>query len=329
VKGAWHVKSGRIGRVVQILTTLQAARGYGPDELAKIFGTSRRTVFRDLKELQAIGVPYHYDPKKGSYTLDPEFFLPPIDLNLQEALSLLILVHKFGAQTQIPFRKSALLAGLKIENNLPARLKQYCKTALQSISTRTSAQAPMSRLDGVFADLQKAITGKKIVHIRYQSLFEDQAIELDLHPCHLLYNHRAWYVLGFSQMHKSVRTFKLSRIIQMTTLEKCFVEADLFDIYEYFGRAWSMIPEGRLHDVKLRFLPKVAQNVTEVHWHTTQKVQFDEDGSALLEFRVDGLGEIFWWVLGYGDQVQVLAPKALRDRIIWAAENMIKLNRNL
>jgi predicted DNA-binding transcriptional regulator YafY len=48
-----------------------------------------------------------------------------------------------------------------------------------------------------------------------------------------------------------------------------------------------------------------------------------------MEFRVDGLGEISWWVLGYGDQVQVLAPKALRDRLIETARNMINLNKQL
>jgi len=69
--------------------------------------------------------------------------------------------------------------------------------------------------------------------------------------------------------------------------------------------------------------------VAEVHWHDTQKVTQHSDGSATVEFRVDGLGEIFWWVLGYGDQVQVLAPKALRKRIVEAAENIIRLNGHL
>ena len=95
---------------------------------------------------------------------------------------------------------------------------------------------------------------------------------------------------------------------------------------DYLGRAWSMIPEGRLYNVKLRFLPKVAENVTEVQWHKTQKVTRNNDGSATVEFRVDGLGEISWWTLGYGDQVQVLAPDALRKRILETSENMVKLN---
>ncbi len=320
------MKSSRISRVVQILTSLQAGKSYAANDLAKIFGTSRRTIFRDLEELQAIGVPYRYNAKAGGYTIDPEFFLPPIALNLQEALSLLLLIHKTGSQIQLPFKNSALLAGLKIENNLPAKIRQYCNTALQNISTKVGAQAPTELLDKTFAQLQKAITSKRKVNIHYHSLFENKVIDIELCPYHLLYNQRAWYVLGLSSLHRSVRTFKLNRIKELKSTEKCFLGGGDFDLADFLGRAWSMIPEGRIYNVKLRFLPRVAENVAEVQWHSTQKVTRNSDNSAIIEFRVDGLGEITWWILGYGDQVQILAPKALRNKVLETAKNMIKLN---
>jgi len=326
------MKLRRISRIMQILTTLQAGKRYAAGDLSKMFGTSRRTIFRDLKELQTIGVPYHYDAKTGSYIIDPEFFLPPIDLNLQEALSLLLLVHKTRNQIQLPFKNSALLAALKIENNLPAKIRQYCSTALRNISTRAGAQAPIHHpggLDRTFAQLQKAIIKKHEVNIRYHSLFEGKIIDVELSPYHLLYNQRAWYVIGLSGLHKSIRTFKLNRIKQLQTLDKCFVDDKNFNLHDYLGKAWSMIPEGRLYNIKLRFLPKVANNVAEVQWHSTQEVTHNSDGSATLQFRVDGLGEITWWILGYGDQVQVLAPRALRQRIIETAKRMVNLNQQV
>jgi proteasome accessory factor B len=311
---------------VQLLTTLQSGESYAVGDLAKMFGTSRRTVFRDLKELQTVGVPYHYNAKTGSYAIDPEFFLPPIDLNLQEALGLLLLVHKASNQIQLPFKNSALLAALKIENNLPVKIRQYCNTTLQNISIRVDPQAPMNLLDKTFAQLQKAIEKKTKVSMRYHSFFEGQIIDVELCPYHLMYNRRAWYVLGFSDLHKSVRMFKLNRIRELKSTEKCFVGSESFDLYDFFGRAWSMIPEGKIYNIKLRFLPMVANNVAEVQWHSTQKVTHNRDGSATIEFRVDGLREIAWWILGYGDQVQVLAPKALRNNVLETAKNMIKLN---
>jgi len=118
-------------------------------------------------------------------------------------------------------------------------------------------------------------------------------------------------------------------LIPGTYYTKCRSECQHKKPRDDLGRAWSMIPEGRIYNVKLRFLPKVAENVAEVQWHSTQKVTHNSDGSVTVEFRVDGLGEITWWILGYGDQVQVLRPKKLRQKIIETARNMAKLNRQI
>ncbi len=34
-----------------------------------------------------------------------------------------------------------------------------------------------------------------------------------------------------------------------------------------------------------------------------------------MTFTVDGIGEIAWWVCGYADQVTVIKPPELRDRV--------------
>jgi len=333
------MKRSRISRVMQILTTLQVGKSYTVSDLSKMFGTSRRTIFRDLKELQAIGVPYRYDARTSGYMIEPEFFLPPIDLSLQEAMSLLLLLHKVGGQIQFPYKNSTLLAASKIENNLPAKIRQYCNTALRNISIRVGAQTLFQHsagLDKTFAQLRQAIVKKRKVNIRYHSFFERAIIDVELCPYHLLYNNQdnnqarynnqAWYVLGRSSLHKSVRSFKLNRIRELKPTERCFVDGENFDVYDYLGKAWSMIPEGQLYNIKLKFLPEVAHDVAEVQWHSTQQVTFEEDDSAIVEFQVDGLNEITWWVLSYGDKVQVLAPKILRQRIIEIARNVEMLN---
>jgi predicted DNA-binding transcriptional regulator YafY len=100
------------------------------------------------------------------------------------------------------------------------------------------------------------------------------------------------------------------------------VEDEKFDLREYFGYAWSLLREGRLYNVELRFSPKVAEEVAEIQWHETQTVSFEKDGSVILRFRVDGLNEITWWILSYGDQVEVLSPQILRRRIVEIARTM-------
>lgn len=322
------MKLSRISRIVRILTLLQSGQSYSVQDFLEILGISRRTFFRDMKELSTIGIPYYFDNDSGGYSLDPEYFLPSVDLTLQEALSLLLLVHKGRKHLPMPFQNSALLGGLKIENNLPRKIKNYCNASLEGISIRPDRHAPMERLDNIFAKLQDAIRRKRKIRLVYHSLFDGGDITLTLSPYHLIYNHRAWYIIGKSSIHNSIRTFKLNRITSLEPLDKCFVSSRKFDITEYFGRAWSMIPEGKLYNIELRFAPKVARNVAEVRWHSTQQMQWNDDRSLTVHFRVDGLGEITWWILGYGDQVEVLKPQALRGKICEISQNMAKTHKS-
>jgi predicted DNA-binding transcriptional regulator YafY len=252
--------------------------------------------------------------------------LPPVNLNLREAMSLLLLVHRLSEQIQFPFRRLAKLAALKIENKMPFKIRQYCNMALQHISIKANSQEDYGTLDGIFAQLLTAILGKRIVSVQYYLPHEQKNVAVDLSPYHLMYNDKGWYVLGKSSLRNGFHTLKLSRIGEVDISDKRFIEDEKFNLSEQLGRVWSMAYEGKLYDVKLKFLPRIAHSAAEVKWHSTQKETFMNDGSAIIEFSIDGLDEIIWWILGYGDQVKVLAPEVLRQRIIKIAQSTMKQN---
>ncbi|MGA2916357.1 MAG: WYL domain-containing transcriptional regulator [Sedimentisphaerales bacterium] len=322
------MKTSRVSRAIQILTALQSGQTYGVGDLAEILRISKRMVFRDLSELRKVGVPCNFDRKNRCYKIDQKFFLSAPNLDDKEALGLLMLAHKARNHIHFPFKDSALSAALKIENDLPERTKRFCSTALERISIKADPQERLDLLDRKFIQLLEAILNKQIVTIHYCDyvVVERENMVINLHPYHLMYNNYTWYVLGKKESNKEICILKLNHIRELHTLNKCFIEDEKFDLSEYIGRAWSMVPEGRLYNVKLRFLPEIAHNVADVQWHSTQTVTFQDDGSAIMEFRVDGLNEITWWVLSYGDRVQVLAPAALRQRVIEIAQNMVRQN---
>jgi proteasome accessory factor B len=283
-------------------------------------------IFRDLSELRKVGMPCSFDNKARCYRIDPKFFLAAPNLDTQEALGLLLLAHKARNHIHFPFRDSALKAALKIENDLPEKIRHFCGTALEKISIKADPQERLDLLDQKFAQLLEAILNNRIVTFRYESSVEQENRVIDLQPYHLMYNNYAWYVLGKTEFDGKISILKLNHIKELNVLSRFFAEDKTFDLSEHLGRAWSMIPEGRLYNVRLRFLPEVARNIADVQWHSTQTVAFQDDGSILMEFRVDGLNEITWWVMSYGDKVQVLAPPALRQKVIKIAQNMVKQN---
>ena len=320
-------KPRRINRLLIILSALQSAQCCNIRHIAKLLGVSRRTIYRDLTTIRKAGVTCRYNKQAKGYAIDPKFHLSAQTLTPREALSLLLFVHKARNHIHIPFTDSLLKAALKIEANLSDSVKQYCNAALQKISIKANPQVDMDLLDNVFTQLLSAILKKQVVKIRYRLAPTKKSIITYLEPYHLLHSDHTWHVIGKSSLHKKHYSFKLKRIKELNVLDKRFIEDSRFDINEYLSCAWSMKPEDTLYHVRLRFVPDLAEDVAEIQWHSTQTVIYNDDGSATIEFRVDGLSEITWWVLGFGDKVQVLAPKILRRKIAEIARNITRNNQ--
>ena len=79
--------------------------------------------------------------------------------------------------------------------------------------------------------------------------------------------------------------------------------------------AWDIIADQPPNEIVLRFTPTVADRVRETTWHPTQTVKAESDGSLRWTATVSGTIEIRLWILSWGDDVEVLAPAALRDDV--------------
>ena len=170
------------------------------------------------------------------------------------------------------------------------------------------------------------IAARRSVRIAYDSFSDGKPIRLNLCPYRLLYSRHSWYVVGRSSLHREVRTFNVGRIQSLTLLDEPFHVPRGFSIERYLGNAWHLIPEaGPDADVVVRFSPLVARNVAEVVWHKTQRLVPREDGSLDFHVRVSGVREISWWILGYGDQAEVLKPARLRQIVAERAGRMAEL----
>ncbi len=129
-------------------------------------------------------------------------------------------------------------------------------------------------------------------------------------------------------MHDDVRTFKIERINRLENTNTRFRPPKHFDLQSYLGNAWNMVRgDGRFH-VEIHFSNMVAGNVEEVMWHKTQRTRRKSDGALVFEVDVDGIDEIAWWILGYGDQAVVTEPEALRKLIASHAVQLAQYYKN-
>jgi proteasome accessory factor B len=268
-----------------------------------------------LDVLRQSGIHVAFDEQQR-YRIPGACLLPPTNFTPEEALALVVLCNELGGESSLPFLGPARSAALKLESSLPTRLREQLHEVAATVRIQTAPLNPLEGRKPIYDQLLEAIASLRSVRIRYASLLEEKELTTRLSPYRLFFSRRSWHVVGRSSVHRAKRTFHLGRILNIETLDDHFKVPRGFSVERYLGNAWHMIPEkGGDREVLVRFSKLVAHNVAEVHWHKTQRTTFREDGSLDFRATVSGLNEISWWILGYGDQAEVIEPPALRQMI--------------
>jgi predicted DNA-binding transcriptional regulator YafY len=317
---------GKIRRILQLLEFLQSGRAHTAGELAAHCRVSRRTTFRDLKLLQDSGVRIHYDSRRQGYWIPIHAYLPPANLTLAETLSLLILARELGnIEHGVPFLDAARDAALKLQGNLPSHLAQHMGDYSSTVHIDMEPVAEHHNGRAHYERVLQSLTSKTKLRLHYDSLAEQSTIRTLLSPYRLLFRRHAWYVIGRSSIHRAVRTFHVGRIVNSELTDEFYQVPPRFSLKRYFGNAWNLVRERNARTrAKIRFQPLVARNVAEVCWHPTQKLTWNKDGTLDFTVTVDGVSEISWWILSYGDQALVLEPAELQDLVASRARNMVR-----
>lgn len=306
----------RVHRLLKIITLIQGGTGWTPERLAKECDVSERTIYRDLHELEGVGIGVTFDRASGSYRIPREFFLQPVELTAREALSLAVLCEQIAGREQIPFLNPANQAMAKILAVLPPGLRDEVRAGSGSIVVQTARTAPADGHEDMYDRVQHAIAERRALRCRYDSLSgsgEDETFIF--RPYALYFAVRAWYAVGFHGGRGEVRTLKLSRFSMAAPTDEAYEIPDGFSLDQMLGNAWRMIPGERDYAVELRFSPDFAETISEVLWHRTQSLEHHHDGSLTFRCTVSGLGEIQWWVLSMGPHCEVIAPRELRDLV--------------
>jgi proteasome accessory factor B len=311
-----------IDSLLTVLAWMQSGEVLSTQELADAAGMEKAEMTELIHTLAHAGFNVIYDEKKQGFWL-PGSYLPPTELTLDEILALLKLTgsKKISASNGSSRRKLNPLndalrsAMVKLFNRLPADLQQYVGDMHEREELLPPPrQGGLDRTTAFVNTLQQAIVEQRKVTARYDSPTEDGQIRTILHPYRLVFMKRAWYLAAYSTRHRMARTFQVSRILDLKIKNTRFTVPDRFSITNHFGNAWQ-VERDKEHraQVRVRFSPEVARDVSEVTWHRTQETSFNPDGSLDFKVSVDGLNEIANWLFGFGTHAEVLEPAELRQ----------------
>lgn len=307
----------RIHRLLRILTLMQGGRGWNARRLAQECGVDERSIYRDLKELEGVGVPCYFDRETDGYRVRSEFFLPPVQLTPEEALSLAALCEEIAGREQIPFLRPAFRALAKIEAQLPRGLRDEVARLDGHVAIQTAQANPPDGYGDVYDKVQRAIATRRALECKYDSSNpeSDDGESFLFFPYVLFFSVRAWYAVGLHGGRGGLRSLKLSRFSLVRPTETPYDVPDGFSIESYLGNAWRMIPGEPDHEVEIWFDKSFAATMSDTLWRQDQRIEHHDDGSATFRCTVSGLDEIVWWALGMGPHCVVRQPAELRERI--------------
>jgi predicted DNA-binding transcriptional regulator YafY len=314
------VDYSRIHRLLKILTLIQGGSGWTPLRLSHECGTTERTIYRDLKMLEGAGIPYFFDPEKKSYGVRGDFFMPPVQLTLDESLALAALAEHVGGQEQIPFTQAAAKGIAKIRGQLPVKIRTELEKLEPNVAIHlAAAMAPEAAAD-VYGLVRAALANRVALRCEYESLGGNNKPGKEngrflFKPYALFFGQRAWYVVGYHDQRKEIRSLKLNRFASIKLTDERYEIPSTFSLQKHLGNAWRMIRGDKRYEVELVFDAEFAETVADTHWHSTQEFIWQDDGSVLFRCTVDGLDEIIWWILSMGPHCVVKKPRELAERI--------------
>ncbi|TMD25074.1 MAG: transcriptional regulator [Chloroflexi bacterium] len=314
-------KGDRGARILKIQTLLQGnPRGLTTGEIARRTGVNPRTTYRDVRALEAMNVPIY--EHQGRILIDPNYFIAPVKFTLREAMALLMgvrLMHRHTDEAD----PDVADAFTKLAAVMPAPVAEYVHATVRQMAER----APNPLYSRVLQTIALSWAGQRTVRIWYPST-DHQAKPRVIEPYFLepsLIGHSS-YVVARDRGLGEMRTFKLVRITRAEPMSDTYQIPASFDINEYLAGAWGIFHSGEPVEVRLRFYPPAAARVKESIWHPSQRLDDGPKGAVDMTVTVTGTVEITPWILGWGDAVEILAPRELREKIAAAGAKMAQRN---
>jgi predicted DNA-binding transcriptional regulator YafY len=303
-----------LARLIQLLVILQEEPFPNATRLAEACGVSRRTIYRDLTILEAAGITILYQPDRQGYRLDRECLLEPPKLDDREALALLIMSRLGCAHDPFGLWAHARSAVDKVLHTLPAGLRGKLKSSRELILDEPiDLDFPKDRRE-IYQTILTTLSERRRLRITYRPDERSPVLTTLLSLYRLARIQRQWALVGHSSLHRRVVIARVPWIQRLELTDQPYSIPPRFRL-DRFLELSDGEPIPRQHEVHLRFTPQVAPAVRDTPRQRGQSLSPRASGELDLVLSVEHLDEAVPWVLGFGDQVEVLKPEALRAAV--------------
>jgi len=302
----------RLDRLQAILTTLQSKRIVRAEELANRFEVSLRTIYRDMRALEAGGVPIGAEAGLGYY-IGEGYRVPPVMFTREEARALLVagkMVDRFTDETIGRHFKDALT---KVRSVLDMERKDELDSLEKDIVISPFIyQKPMNTGSLHFDNIQKALTDSFVLEIEYFSRGKGEETKRSVEPIGLTYYADNWHLIGWCRLRKDYRDFRLDRIARLQVLPEKYKRFKHPRLKEYLE---SLVNETELEICTIQVDESIHQHLEGMKYRMGL-IREEKKGPVYeMHFASYNMESIARFALMLGKNVQMAEPQALRNRI--------------
>jgi predicted DNA-binding transcriptional regulator YafY len=197
-------------RLLRLLSLLQVRGGWTGRELAERLEVDVRTVRRDIDRLRSLGYPVHSTTGvAGGYRLEPGADLPPLLLDDDEAVAVVVGLRTAAGGSVAGIDESSQRALAKLERVLPARLRGRVG-ALSAATVALTGWRPVVGADDL-ASLAAACHDHETLRFDYRRN-DGTSGRRTVEPLRLVHTGRNWYLVAWDVDRRDWRTFRVDRV---------------------------------------------------------------------------------------------------------------------
>ncbi|MFE0761895.1 helix-turn-helix transcriptional regulator [Streptomyces smyrnaeus] len=317
----------RADRLLSLLLLLQGRGRMTAPELAADLGVSVRTVYRDIEALSSSGVPVYADRgPAGGYRLMDGYRTRLTGLTGHEADSL-FLSGLPGPAQELGLGAVLTTAQLKVRAALPDALAEHSRR----VQDRFHLDAP-----GWFRDadpvpylpqVADAVWEQRVLQVRYQRWQGE--VRRELHPLGIVLKGGIWYAVAVAAAQNAdgegaVRTYRISRLVEVSTADETFERPAGFDLPGYWEASTQRLEAMLRQEVARLRLSPAGRRLLVAKFGTSGERALEgagpsgEDGWAEVELAVESLPVAVSDLLSLGAEAEVLGPPALREAVVEA-----------
>ncbi len=290
------------------------------------FSSDLKTVRRDIAGLQQASIPIFESGKDETnaaiWKLDPSHnFLETLSLDKKELWSLYLSKSFTRLFKQAPFLKSAVTAFGKIEAKLDQRLRSHMTELEETLAFGNLPHATQGVSSEVQECIQTACAERHILEITYSRA--GRVSTRLVGPHFKFFQGGAFYLYAEDLTDGKTRLFALARITAARMTETVYAKPALSPdaLKTSFG---SFVGDGTVTKVTLLAQPAAAQYIMERNFHDSQRLSEASDGMSEITFHLSLTPDFVSWIMGFGSAVKVMEPAELRERLVQAAEDILK-----